>query len=214
MRIVDLSMELRTGAPVFPGYPVPIVHVWTSIEEHGYYSNILMLDEHTGTHVDAPAHFIKGAATIDEVPLERFMGEGVVIDVSGLPPKAAITEELIREALKGADVGPGWVILFRTGYDEKAGTPDWFNHPGLDEGAASYLASLNVNAVGTDAPSVDQQPFPAHRILLTKGIPIYENLTNLTEVSGKRFKFYGIPLRIRKGSASPVRPIAVVVEPP
>lgn len=213
MRVIDLSMELRTGTPVFPGYPIPIVHVWTSIDEHGYYSNLLMLDEYTGTHVDAPAHFVKGAATIDEVLLDRFIGEGVVIDAAGLPPKAAITEKLIREVLKGISVGPGWVVLFRTGYDEKSGTPDWFNHPGLDEKAASYLASLNVNAVGTDAPSIDQQPFPAHRILLAKGIPIYENLTNLSEISGKGFKFYGIPLKIRKGSASPVRPIAMVTEP-
>ncbi|MEM1509136.1 MAG: cyclase family protein [Thermofilaceae archaeon] len=213
MKIVDLSMELRTGTPVFPGYPIPIVHIWTSIDEHGYYSNLLMLDEHTGTHVDAPAHFVKEAATIDEVPLDRFIGEGVVIDVTDLPPKAVITEESIRKAFKGINVGPGWVVLFRTGYDKKIGDLDWFNHPGLDEKAASYLTALNVNAVGTDAPSIDQQPFPAHKILLAKGIPIYENLTNLAEISGKRFKFYGIPLRIRKGSASPVRPIAVITEP-
>ncbi|MHB9302267.1 cyclase family protein [Thermofilum pendens] len=210
MRIVDLTMELKTGAPVFPGYPVPIVHTWTTIKEHGYYSNLLMLVEHTGTHVDSPAHFIEGAPTIDKVPLERFMGRGIVVDASHLPPKAPITREFLEKALEGKGVGNGWVVLIRTGYDAKAGTPDWFNHPGLDEGGARYLADLGVNAVGIDAPSIDQAPFPGHKILLPKGIVIFENLTNLGELLGKTFQFYGPPLRITNGSASPVRAFAVL----
>ncbi|RLE72941.1 MAG: cyclase family protein [Thermoprotei archaeon] len=212
-RIIDLTMDLKTGSPVFPGYPTPIVHRWTSIEEHGYYSNLLMFVEHTGTHVDSPAHFIKDAPTIDKVPLERFMGKGVVIDVSNLPSKAAITAELIESKLKefGVEIGPGWVVLFYTGYDAKASTPEWFDHPGLDESGAKYLAEKDVNAVGIDAPSIDQSPFPGHKTLLPKGIVVYENLTNLKELIGKTgFQFIGIPLRIANGSASPVRAIAII----
>ncbi len=212
-RVVDLTMELRTGTPVFPSYPIPIVHTWTTIKEHGYYSNLLIFVEHTGTHVDSPAHFIEGAPTIDRIPLERFMGKGIVIDVSDLPPKGMITAELIESRLRelGVEIGPGWIVLFHTGYDKKAGTPDWFNHPGLDESGARYLADRDVNAVGIDAPSIDHEPFPGHRTLLPKGIVIYENLTNLRELLGKKgFQFIGIPLRIVNGSASPVRAIAIV----
>ena len=210
MKIIDLTMELKTGSPVFPGYPTPIVHTWTTIKEHGYYSNLLQLVEHTGTHVDSPAHFIEGAPTIDKVPLERFMGKGIVVDTTGLGPKAPITREFLEKALKGKGVGKGWVVLIMTGYDSKAGTPDWFNHPGLDDGGAKYLAELEINAVGIDAPSIDQPPFPGHKNLLPRGIVIFENLTNLKELVGKDFTFYGFPLRIADGSASPVRALAVL----
>ncbi len=212
-RIVDLTMTLKTGTPVFPGYPIPIVHTWTTVREHGYYSNLLILVEHTGTHVDAPAHFIENGTTIDEVPPEKFMRRGVVIDVSSLGPRAEITREIIENELKRLDIeiGPGWIVLFYTGYDAKAGTPEWFNHPGLDESAARFLAEKNVNAVGIDAPSIDHEPFTAHNILLSKGILIYKNLTNLRLLLDRPgFQFVGLPLKILKGSASPVRAIAIV----
>jgi kynurenine formamidase len=212
LKVIDLSMEIKTGSPVFPGYPTPIVHPWTTIREHGYYSNILQFVEHTATHVDAPAHFIEGAPTIDAVPLERFMGRGIVVDASHLPPKASITREFLEKALSGRSVGRGWIVLIMTSYDRKAGTPEWFNHPGLDESGARYLAELDVNAVGIDAPSIDHEPFPAHRILLQKGIVIFENLTNLELVKGREFMFYAFPLKIVKGSASPVRAVAIIEE--
>jgi kynurenine formamidase len=212
IKVVDLSMEIRTNTPVFQIYPIPIVHTWTNIREHGFYSNLLMLVEHTGTHVDAPAHVIEGGETIDSMPLERFMGDGVVVDASALPPKASITRALLEEALRRRGVGRGWVVLVMTGYDSKAGTPQWFEHPGLDGEAADYLVELGVNAVGIDAPSMDHPPYPAHERLLRRGILIYENLTNLRPLIDKRFKFIGVPLRIAKGSASPVRAIALLEE--
>ena len=213
MKIVDLTMPLSGETPVFPSYPKPVVHTWTTIRNHGYYSNLLLLVEHTGTHVDAPAHFIDGGETVDRVPLDRFMGRGIVVDASTLPPKAVISRDFVEERLKelGVSVGRGWVVLFYTGYDRRAGTPEWFSHPGLGEDAARYLVGLGVNAVGIDAPSIDHEPFPAHRVLLSNGVPIYENLTNLDKLLGvKGFQFIGLPLRIRAGSASPVRAVAIV----
>lgn len=213
-KIIDLTMPLYTGMPVFPGYPVPIVHTWVTIDKAGYYANLLMFVEHTGTHVDSPAHFVEGAPTIDEVPLDRFMGRGFVIDVSGLKPKAPITKDVIEDAAKkaGIELGPDYIVLFYTGYDAKAGTPEWFNHPGLDESGAKYLADKNVKAVGIDAPSIDHEPFPGHKILLAKGIVIFENLTNLKQLIGKSFEFIAFPLKIKKGSASPVRAVAIIEE--
>ncbi len=212
-RIIDLSMTLYTGLPVFEGYPVPVVHEWTSIEKHGYYSNILILVEHTGTHVDAPAHFIERAPTIDEVPLDRFMGKGLVVDVSGLGEKEEIKPEHIIEAEQrfNVRVGEGWIVLFHTGYDRYVGSEKWYRHPGLGEPAARFLVERGVNAVGIDAPSIDHEPFPAHKTLLPNNIVIYENLTNLDKVKDKAgFMVYGFPLKIKKGSASPVRVIAVI----
>ncbi len=213
MKIIDLSFEIYAGAPVFSEYPTPIVHKWTSIDEHGYYSNLLMFVEHTLTHVDVPAHFVKDGLTVEQMPLERFMGKGVVIDVSNKPPKYEITPEDIESQLErlNVNVGPGWILLFYTGYDRKIGTADFFNHPGLGWASSKYIAELEVNGVGFDAPSVDHYPFPAHKTLLPKGIVLYENLTNLDKLVGlAEFKFIGLPLKIRKGSASPVRAIAII----
>jgi len=213
-KLIDLTMEIRTGTPVFPGYPTPIVHTWTTIREHGYYSNLLQFVEHTSTHVDAPAHFAEGADTVDRVPLDRFTGEGVVVDIRDLPPRAVVTAGTLRERMGATldKLGPGWVVLFLTGYDSKAGTPEWFDHPGLGEDAARLLAEKRVNAVGTDAPSIDQPPFPAHKTLLPSGVVVYENLTNLSQLLGRRFQFVGFPLKILGGSASPVRAVAVLEE--
>ncbi len=212
-KIIDLSMYIYTGLPVFEGYPIPIVHEWTNIDRDGYYSNILMLVEHTGTHVDSPAHFIKGAPSIDDVPLERFMGKALVVDVSGLKEK----EEIRVEHIIGAErrfnvrVGRGWIVLFYTGYDRFIGSEKWFKHPGLGEEASRFLVERGVNAVGIDAPSIDHEPFPAHKTLLPNNIVIYENLTNLDKVKDAAgFMVYGFPLKIKKGSASPVRVIAVL----
>ncbi len=212
-KIIDLSMYIYTGLPVFEGYPIPIVHEWTNIDRDGYYSNILMLVEHTGTHVDSPAHFIKGAPSIDDVPLERFMGKALVVDVSGLKEK----EEIRVEHIIGAErrfnvrVGRGWIVLFYTGYDRFIGSEKWFKHPGLGEEASRFLVERGVNAVGIDAPSIDHEPFPAHKTLLPNNIVIYENLTNLDKVKDRAgFMVYGFPLKIKKGSASPVRVIAVL----
>ncbi len=212
-KIIDLSMPLYTGLPVFEGYPVPVVHEWTSIDRDGYYSNILILVEHTGTHVDSPAHFIKGAPSIDEVSLERFMGKALVVDVSKLGEKEEIKTEHIIEAEQrfNVRVDRGWIVLFYTGYDRFIGSEKWFKHPGLGEEASRFLVERGVNAVGIDAPSIDHEPFPAHKTLLPNNIVIYENLTNLDKVKDVAgFMVYGFPLKIKKGSASPVRVIAVL----
>lgn len=215
VRVLDLTLALGTRGPVFPGYPTPIAHTWTTDERDGYYLNLLQFVKHMGTHVDSPAHFVKDAPTIDKVPLGKFMGKGVVIDVSDLSKRGAITREIVEKRLgeQGVEVGPGWVVLSYTGYNEKAGTPEWFEHPDLDEAGAKYLAEKNINAVGIDAPSIDHEPFPAHTVLLSKGIVIYENLTGLKELVGKPgFKFIGLPLKIENGSASPVRAVAILEE--
>lgn len=212
MRIVDLSMTIKTRSPVYPIYVTPVVHIWTSIREQGFYSNLLILNDHTLTHVDAPAHILENGSTVESLPLETFMGPGVAVDLSHLPPKARITREILLNELEKLNVESfkGWVVLIRTGYDEKIGTDEWFNHPGIDESAARLLLELGVKAVGIDAPSIDHEPYPAHRMLLQNSVAIYENLTNLKEVVGKRFSFYGFPLKIFRGSGSPVRAIAVI----
>ena len=223
-QVLDLSLPIESlSTPVFPGYPQPLKSAFTTIQENGYRSYVWSFVEHTSTHVDSPAHFLKDGPTIDKIPISRYVGNGVVLDFSKKPAKYSISKDDIVKALQSAgkkDVGPGWIVLFYTGYSSKAGTPEWLNHPELSDDAATFIASKEVNAIGFDAPSPDHgeisaagklSGFPAHRIMLPKEIAIYENLNNLDKLLNKDFLFVGAPLRLVGGSASPVRALAVIL---
>ncbi|NPA47209.1 MAG: cyclase family protein [Thermococci archaeon] len=187
MEIVDLTLPLEDGMNVYPGDPAVEVRRWIDITEAGYTLNVLRLGEHTGTHVDAPAHVIKDGKTVDELPPDAFMGDGVAVDVSeGDGPVAP------REVPEGLG---GRIVLF-------AGSRE------LSVGAAEKLAEQDVRAVGVETASVGS--LEVHRTLLGAGIPVFENLTNVGRLVGKRFVFVGLPLRIRGGSGSPVRAVAVL----
>jgi arylformamidase len=223
-QVLDLSCPMESlSTPVFPGYPQPLKSAFTTIQENGYRSYIWSFVEHTSTHVDSPAHFLQDGRTIDKIPISRYVSNGVVLDFSKKPANYAISKEDIVTALKSAgkkEVGPGWALLFYTGYTAKSGSPEWLKHPELNEGAAKFIADKDVNAIGFDAPSPDHgeisssgklSGFAAHRILLPKEIAVYENLNNLDKLLNKEFLFVGAPLRLVGGSASPVRALAVIL---
>jgi arylformamidase len=211
------------NTPVFPGYPQPLKSAFTTIQENGYRSYVWSFVEHTSTHVDSPAHFLQNGATIDKMPISRYVSNGVVLDFSKKEANYGISATEIASALQSAgkkDIGPGWALLFYTGYTSKAGSPEWLKHPELDESASTYIAEKNVNAIGFDAPSPDHgeisasgqlSGFPAHRILLPKEIAVYENLNNLDKLLNRDFIFVGAPLRLVGGSASPVRALAIIM---
>ncbi len=213
--VIDLSVPLKSlDTPVFPGYPQPLRSIFTTIRDVGYASYIWVFAEHTSTHVDAPAHFIEGGLSVDKVPIGKYVSQGVVLDFSKKPPGYSITRDDVSRGLEQSGarskVGPGWVVLFYTGYTSKSGTSEWMNHPVLSEEACRLMVDLNVNAVGLDAPSPDHEPFPSHKILLPKTISVYENLSNLDKLLNKNFIFVGAPLALFGGSASPVRALAIV----
>jgi len=185
--IVDLSMPLSDETPVYPDDPPISVRLWAVIDRDGYYMNVLKMGEHSGTHVDAPAHFIPGGKTIDEMPLESFIGEGIVIDVRNGEGKVGL-EEIPDDTYYGK------IVLFLTEGRE------------LSPEVALFLVAEGVKAIGTDAMSIGDEA--VHRILLSEEVPIFENLTNLEELLGKNFTFLAFPLKIEGGSGSPVRAVA------
>lgn len=211
--VVDLSVALKSlDTPVFPGVPQPLRTTYQTVKENGYSSFVWTFAEHTGTHVDAPAHFFDGKLPIDRVPIKRFVSEGAVLDFSRKPEMYSITTKDLKGELRrsGRKVGPGWILLFYTGYTSKSRTRRWMNHPGLSGEACKYISTLGVNAIGFDAPSPDHEPYLAHKILLPNTICIYENLSNLEKLLKKSFIFVGLPLALSGGSASPVRAIALL----
>jgi arylformamidase len=187
--IVDLSLPLGEDTPIYQGDPEIKIRPWAFIDRDGYYMNLLRLGEHSGTHVDAPAHFIPGGKTIDELPLSKFIGRSFVIDVRNR--EGSITLEEIPDS--------GYydrIVLFLTGGRE------------LSPEVALFLAAEGIKAVGTDSMSIGDEN--VHTILLSEEIPIFENLVNLEVLLGKEFLFVGLPLKIEGGSGSPVRAVAIL----
>ncbi|NJE62471.1 cyclase family protein [Thermococcus sp. 21S7] len=187
--IIDLSLPISENTPVYPDDPPVSVKLWAVIDRDGYYMNVLKMGEHSGTHVDAPAHFVPGGKTIDEMPLEKFIGEGIVLDVrDGDGPVR------LDEIPDGGYFGK--MVLFLTGGRE------------LSPEVALFLVAEGARAVGTDAMSIGDDA--VHKILLSAEVPVFENLANLELLIGLEFTFAAFPLRIEGGSGSPVRAVAFV----
>ena len=212
--IVDLSHPLDDDTPVYPGDPVARFEPATTIDEHGYNVLHVRMGSQTGTHVDAPFHFLEDGARIDELPLALFLGPAVVADVRGRAPHAAITwADLVPVADR---LGPGRMLLLHTGWDAHWGTDAYFDHPFLDGDAAERVVAAGIRTVGLDALSLDEtvlggEPaggFAAHFAVLGAGGVIIENLTNLSAVRSPEPVVSVLPLRLAGADGAPVRAVA------
>jgi kynurenine formamidase len=212
--IFDLSHPLDDDTPVYPGDPVARFEPATTIAEHGYNVLHVRMGSQTGTHVDAPFHFLEDGARIDQLPLELFLGPAVVADVRGKAPHAAITwADLAPVASR---LAPGRMLLLHTGWDEHWGTDRYFDHPFLDGDAAGRVVAAGVRTIGLDALSLDEtvlggEPaggFAAHVAVLGAGGVIVENLTNLAAVRSPDPVVSVLPLRLAGADGAPVRAVA------
>lgn len=216
VKIIDLSPFLENNGLVYPTYPRTVILPWTTHKNQGYESNVLFLPEHSTSHVDSPAHMLSDGKTIDELPLDKFVGVAAVLDFRDKAAKTSISEEDLKGAAKRIklDLNEEHVVLLCTGWDKYLGKTGYFSdHPGLSEDGAMYIANKRVKAVGIDTPSIDNPElttFPAHRKLFSKEIIIYEGLINLQEMMNKKCEFMAFPIKIRKGTGSPIRAVAIV----
>lgn len=227
MEIVDLSRELFHRTPVHPSHPPVVVATWYDHAEKkragstDFTSKALFLSmsDHAGTHVDAPVHFDSrpGAASIDEMPLERFYTPGICLDLSRIPLKHAATVPEMEAALAASRqrIEPGdTVLLHMATNDRLLGTPRYaHDFPGLALESVHWLADHGIGMFGVEAvsPAPEGEPnFQAHLACAERGITHIECLANLDKLVGRgRFRFIGFPLRIRGGTASPIRAVAI-----
>ncbi|XBS68447.1 cyclase family protein [Acerihabitans sp. KWT182] len=216
---VELNHLYESSMPVWPTHPkFVLVDSETYAGGDGNYNNLLQMGDHCGTHVDSPSHFIPEGKTIEQIDVGQLIGRGVKIDVSDYPDDTEITVAMIQAWEKrNGDIKPNDIVLFRTGHDEK-----WRPRPhhkpflsgwsGLSGEGAEYLLGKGVNVIGSDAMSLDawsNSSYPSHQIILGAGKLIMENLANLDKVP-EIFIFIALPLRVKGGSASPVRAIALI----
>lgn len=153
---------------------------------------------HTGIHIDAPYHFIAEGKRIDELPLEWFMREAVILDVSPAKPRQYVTLDDIKMAEKeSGEIKEDEAAVIYTDWEERLGKDEYLtDNPGLSGEAAEYLVSRGVCAVRMDVASIDhpsEGDFPAHNILLGSGVLVIENLRNLGAIGEKRFKLVALP---------------------
>ncbi len=198
----DITRPLHPQIPVWPGDRVlTLEHPCKIADGEAANGGHLHLSLHTGTHVDAPFHFVDGAVTIDEIPVDAYVGPAQVIDMRG---EAAISIEFLAERLQ-----PGVTrLLLHTGCWS---SPDSFPQvwPLADDDVPAWLAERGVKLIGLDAPSVDEitsSSLPRHHLFNDAGLLILENLL-LDAVHPGTYELIALPLRLKGGDGSPVRAV-------
>jgi kynurenine formamidase len=227
IEIVDLSQEIFAGMPVFPSLPEVRISVHQTHEQLDGIGNsdtvspavnLLELGEHTGTHVDAISHMARQFRdqTIDTMPLTMFYTEGICLDLSQKGLRELIEISDLERALSKAalEIRQGDTVLVHTDHYRRAyGTDNWHNGPGVSVEATRWLGGHKIAAFGVEPASPGVRGVSnkeVHRVCGELGFTHYENMINLHKLVGRgRFRFIGLPLRIRGGTGSPVRAIAV-----
>ena len=209
MRIIDLSHPYKMGMTLFPGTPPMDIKQIAQIDEGGYRVTDFHSIVHTGTHCDAPAHCLKGARTMDEIPLNEFVGYAVIVDVNVDDEK-----EIKADVLKNYDIKPGDIVLLHTGYSKYWNTDKYVDDsPYLSEGMAQALVDLKIKAIGMDFISpdkVEDNTAPVHKIFMRNNVHIIENLNRLDEIDRPRVFFAAAPVLIDKADGGFTRAFAVI----
>jgi kynurenine formamidase len=170
----------------------------------------MFLSTHTGTHIDAPAHFVQNSKTVDQLDVSRFVSHAIILKI----PKDA-DQQITANDIVNCQIGANDTIVIATGWENHHDSANYMsNNPGLSAEAAEFLASARVNAVAIDGPSIDRgidNQFDSHGILLSNDIFIIENLCNLGKFGAtKSFTLVVNPLKLVGASGSPVRAIALL----
>ena len=212
-RIIDLTHPIEHGSLGYPGDPAAEIAPLGSISSVGYNTTRISLSSHHGTHLDAPFHFFDEGKTLDQLPLEWFYGPARVVDLApstALEPGTEITRAMLEPFAEAFQ--PGARVLLRTGWDQRFGTPEFYEeHPSLALDAARWIASRRIRLLGVDMPSPSLDPIQVHRVFLAEGseIVLVEALANLHMLPGQVI-FCAFPLKIIGGDGSPVRAVAIV----
>jgi kynurenine formamidase len=226
LRLIDLSQEIYQGMSIFPMHQPTFIMVNMTHEENkkktgsktlGFSARNLLISEHGGTHTDAVSEFEPSGPTIDQMPLEYFWGSAICVDLSGVSSARYIEPRDLESAVRksGQQIRRNDIFLMYTGhYDRNFDTDLWqTDYSGLSYDGAKWLAEQGVVNIGVDAPSIDHTKdlnFSGHLVCGEYGITNTENLCNLHCLVDRRFLFFGLPLKIRGGSGSPIRAVALL----
>jgi len=214
MTIYDLSVPLRDDLPTYPGDPGIQISDWFSLAK-GDAANVSLLrfGAHTGTHIDAPAHFLKGAAKLESLPLDVLIGEAEVVEVP--PDRLSIDESFVAEHCDPSAKR----VLFKTRNsafwdDPSAGFQNDYTY--LSTAAAAKLVARGIQLIGIDYLSIEefgQKTHQTHLTLLSNKVIIVEGL-DLGDVPAGKYELICLPLRIRggHGDGAPARAVLRTID--
>jgi kynurenine formamidase len=214
-RVVDLSVPLDDGTPVWPGDPPVRLTPAATVARDGYNLLAVHMGSQSGTHCDAPYHFDPGGPRIDELDLRLFTGPAILVDVRGLAARQAVG---VADLGPWERFGPGTIVVLHTGWSAHRGTPRYADHPYLGADACRVLLDRGVRTIGLDTPNVDETPagpeagYPCHRLIAAAGGVVVENLTNLEAVDFADPFVSVLPLRLTGADGAPVRAVALQLD--
>jgi kynurenine formamidase len=207
---IDLTWPLSPTVPRLATFPPPRIERIASIPQQPFNATELSMVVHIGTHVDSPRHFFSDGPALEDVPLERFIGSGVVWQID--KPLGGLVEPEDFERMSPR-IEPGEILVLDTGLARYVGTPDYERHPALSVAAAEWLVDRQVKLVAVDMPTpelpLQVRPsdfdWPVHRTLLRDGVLIAEQVTNTRSLAGQRAEFLFLPLNIVGSDGAPAR---------
>jgi len=213
LKIVDLSLVLNSDTPIYPGDPKPNMSIATTIENEGYNLFNLNLGSQTGSHIDAPYHFDNQGTTVNNIDLTLCFGTGLVIDVTDKKNNEEISlEDILPFANKIEDYK---IVLFKTCWDDKKGTEEFFEHPYLSIEGAEYLLSKGIMTIAIDTINLDKTggtAFPIHDLYAKANGVIAENLANFSAINFENPLISVLPLKLEGCDGSPVRAVAIQID--
>ena len=214
MKVIDLTLTVSEKIPTFPGSPKPQFIKWETISKDGYNLELLFLSTHTGTHIDAPFHFVKNGKKIHEIAPERLVNEAVLIRIGKNSNRSISKTDIQNFEQKNGKIDNGSTVIFYTGWQKNLNKEFYFTeNPGLSISAAKYLVSKKINMVGIDSPSIDlgtDSKFSVHHVLAKNNILIVENLANLNKIKSNNFHLITSPLKLKNATGSPIRAFGFV----
>jgi kynurenine formamidase len=232
-RIIDLSQEIFNDAPRWPTHPPTKLEFVATHDAASaaagnmrgltYAAMYLHMSDHGPTHTDSISHIDErpDAPDIDDIPLDSFVTRAIALDFSGsVGPRDAVPLSLLREVLDRTGLTPpeSGTFLFTCGHYARTFPTDAYvaDYPGLSREAADYLyRTCGIFNIGQDAPSIDavantsRGDYPCHELCRELQRVNTENLANIEKVAGQEFLYVGLPLKIRDGTGSPIRAVAM-----
>lgn len=211
MKVLDLTHTIRENMPVYPGTDTPKFVPVSSYEKDGYKETGVTMYTHTGTHVDPPAHIYAGRTSLDQFPVDQFIGKALSIDCRDLGEGEVITMAYIQKYGQKSDEAD--FLLFNLGWDKKWGTESYFgNYPCINEEVLEYIIAGNFKGIGFDVigldPIADTDLTRHKKLFENTDILNIENLKNLDQCGEELFWFSCFPLKLEDCDGSPIRAVA------
>lgn len=223
-KIIDLGHEMYTNMPVLDDNVATVFYENNTFEGMARYSEgkisarsrMMLMFEHSSTHVDAPGHFDREGMTVDQIPLTQLVVPGHLLDLTHKGPGDAIGADDFKAAVEksGRAIEPNTIVICNTGAYKTYGVGGFrTERPYITGEGGQWIVDQGTTLFGTDLIGIDnpvEMWNPTHTAFLMNGVPMIQQLNNLDALIGLDFLFVALPWQMRGGTASPVRPVALV----